>query len=62
MSDSLRPTGRKTNHKKGIAKAKKEKKRLEAIARNEKYAKLSLKEKLARNSTKVKTKLMVDTQ
>lgn len=53
----LKPRGKKTNHKKGIAKAKKEQKKQEALARNEKYQKLNLNEKITRNSVRVKRKL-----
>jgi ribosomal protein L9 len=47
----------KRNHKKGIAAAKKQSKRNEAEARNSAYQALTLKEKLARNSFRVQTKL-----
>lgn len=49
--------GIKTNHKKGIAAARKAEKRKEAEERNAAYQALPLEEKIARNSTKVRAKL-----
>lgn len=49
--------GVKTNHKKGIAAAKKAQKRAEAEERNAKYRALPLSQKEERNSAKVRTKL-----
>ena len=46
------------SRKSGDAAAKKERKRIEAIARNELYQTLSFEEKLSRNSDKVRSKLM----
>lgn len=50
--------GRKTNHKRGIAAAKKAKRRQEAEERNARYAKLSKAEKLAQAGLKVRKKLL----
>lgn len=47
----------KTNHKKGIAARMKDQRRQEAEARAASYQKLSLKDKVARNSTKVRAKI-----
>ena len=50
--------GTKTNHKKGIAKAAKAKRREEAEARNAAYQKLSKDQKLAKAGAKVREKLL----
>ncbi len=47
----------KNNRKSGKAAAKKERKRDEAEARNERYQMLSVEEKFKRNSTKVINKI-----
>ena len=47
---NLKGNKTKTNHQKGIAAAKKAQKREEAMARNEAYQKLTLEEKLARQT------------
>lgn len=48
--------GKRTNHKKGIATAKKAKRRAEAEERNAAYQKLSLEQRRARNPSKVMEK------
>lgn len=50
--------GKKTNHKKGIAKRIKDQKRVDAEARNAAYQALSVDKKRDRNSSKVLAKLV----
>lgn len=50
---------RQNNRTSGAAKALKLRKREEAEARNAEYAKLSLEKKMERNSSKVRTKLLL---
>lgn len=52
----LQPTGKKTNHKKGIAAAAKVRRREEAEARNAEFQKLPASEKQARNTGNAKGK------
>jgi hypothetical protein len=56
--EPLNKTGKvKFNHKKGIADQSRQRKRSEAESRNKAYQALTLEQKLARNSTKVRHKL-----
>jgi len=58
--DSLVKTGKKLNNRKSGAKAANQlRKRTEAEARQAAYAKLSFDHKMQRNSSKVRTKLMI---
>ena len=57
MSEIKAGRGRRTNHKRGIAAARKAERRVAGDARNAAYQKLTLEQKLARNSAKVRAKL-----
>lgn len=57
MKDLLRGKIKDNSRKTGWAAARKERKRKEAEERNAKYQLLSIKEKRARNSTRVNKKL-----